>query len=784
MEKLAEIVIIKQIPMDFRFDEFAKQSLGYLSQAELEDLFKGLNLGLSGFEIDLLTDYLILQKDVGVSKDEFNEKISTKMASLRDYVLTKIKREMLLELHKRVPCQVNNFEDSLKEKFVDYDYNQNGRAPIDALPKVLENLRMTHKSYSEIKLLFEICGLNVYDIQDFDYASFCTTIRILIEEELKNRDDVCKKIIEKLHKVMLKRNMSVFDIYCQFDVLQGDGIGKLEMMAGLQSLGIDQAQEDVICLWNAIKDKYSEGEQISYHSLLKVFNEYKFVELTEEEAPVSLSGADFCKKLKELKMDLEIFFSLLAKNTGNKITKLEFMSVCKKIGVDMSIEQLEKVFIMGEDVKTHIVTRESFAKSIGESSKLEKRLYKIYRNILKKSEKTKTDWEKLFRIEREQQLKEDKMKQKKKEQKKESKKVFGKKNGKKKKLKKAPEKQINQRGLINCIRNLRFGLKLESIELAIKHIKFNSNNFIEVEEFIKQIKDWVEKYEKEQETQGTKEKSFLRKIVEAMANIGTTIETIYGDLDKDQDGAIDLKEFNEMIIKFDMEITKRESTKIFEGLTGGADEKLQLALFKQKLRKIEPGQYEEESEDERDEKLTKEEECDILFKKIKEKLNEKKANIQNMMLKLKIDPGSKINIEELFPIKPEVCAAKELGKLFDILELVLSKKEYEILDREIKKAFGTNAYSFQNLADFMTRRQLNYNEFFTGVYNPGILICLQAIAKVLKRNMIKYPIAFNLLSRNKGAYTKKIDFLNGIEGMLLGLSKEDILEVKFNIVIL
>ena len=61
-----------------------------------------------------------------------------------------------------------------------------------------------------------------------------------------------------------------------------------------------------------------------------------------------------------------------------------------------------------------------------------------------------------------------------------------------------------------------------------------------------------------------------------------------------------------------------------------------------------------------------------------------------------------------------------------------------------------------------------------GLTDPGVIICLQALVKTLKKNSIDPLKAFEILSRRKGLYISKIDFIQGIEGMQLGLSKDDI----------
>ncbi len=64
-----------------------------------------------------------------------------------------------------------------------------------------------------------------------------------------------------------------------------------------------------------------------------------------------------------------------------------------------------------------------------------------------------------------------------------------------------------------------------------------------------------------------------------------------------------------------------------------------------------------------------------------------------------------------------------------------------------------------------------------GLGDPGIVICLQSLTKALKKNGVSYVKAFNLMSRNRGAYITRVDFVQGVEGMQLGLSLSDIVAV-------
>ncbi len=66
--------------------------------------------------------------------------------------------------------------------------------------------------------------------------------------------------------------------------------------------------------------------------------------------------------------------------------------------------------------------------------------------------------------------------------------------------------------------------------------------------------------------------------------------------------------------------------------------------------------------------------------------------------------------------------------------------------------------------------------------DPGIVICVQSISKALKRNNVNYLKAYELLRRKKTEFIAKMDFIQGIEGMQLGLSSDDVLAVLINFV--
>ena len=62
-----------------------------------------------------------------------------------------------------------------------------------------------------------------------------------------------------------------------------------------------------------------------------------------------------------------------------------------------------------------------------------------------------------------------------------------------------------------------------------------------------------------------------------------------------------------------------------------------------------------------------------------------------------------------------------------------------------------------------------------GLSDPGVIICLQAFSRALKKLNLDPRKAFEVLSRYKNSYISKADFLQGLEGMQLKVTKDDIL---------
>ncbi len=56
---------------------------------------------------------------------------------------------------------------------------------------------------------------------------------------------------------------------------------------------------------------------------------------------------------------------------------------------------------------------------------------------------------------------------------------------------------------------------------------------------------------------------------------------------------------------------------------------------------------------------------------------------------------------------------------------------------------------------------------------------MQSLTKVLKKNGVSYAKAFDLLCKTRSKWLPQLEYLQGIEGMQLGLSQEDLLAVLF-----
>eukprot|EP01022_Parablepharisma_sp_SALTPOND_P032418 TRINITY_DN843_c0_g1_i2.p1 TRINITY_DN843_c0_g1~~TRINITY_DN843_c0_g1_i2.p1 ORF type:complete len:1902 (-),score=265.49 TRINITY_DN843_c0_g1_i2:41258-46963(-) len=340
--------------------------------------------------------------------------------------------------------------------------------------------------------------------------------------------------------------------------------------------------------------------------------------------------------------------------------------------------------------------------------------------LFSKVRRKKLDWEKVFRLEKETN-------------------------------RRTINRGLSKIALSNCLRKLQLGLKMTEIDALINVLTYKAN-VITAEDFVKQVETWASKGTY-RATQSAKIKSYLIKLSNALKAQEATLEVTFAEVDRDKDGIIDILEHQQLLLKLNLDFPKSYSTEVFQSLT---DSKLPLHTLKKALESLD-----EKKEVEYQGQVKEVNSEEVVYEKIKEQFLAKETSVQNVFLKLKIDPVAAVT-------------GKGIRKLFESIELVLTAKELTLLDNEIKSAFGKDEYSYQDLLDFMIRKRIDPG--YTGM-EPGIVICMNAVSKVLKKNGINYAKAYSMFSKNYGAYVSKRDFVEAINGMQLGLSIEDILLV-------
>ena len=68
-------------------------------------------------------------------------------------------------------------------------------------------------------------------------------------------------LLRKVHAVMKQQKMSIFELFCSFDVNLNCRLSKLELKTGIQALGIAVQDREIDILWKA-KDKASSAAEV------------------------------------------------------------------------------------------------------------------------------------------------------------------------------------------------------------------------------------------------------------------------------------------------------------------------------------------------------------------------------------------------------------------------------------------------------------------------------------------------------------------------------------------
>ncbi len=694
LERMTAAILLKDIAWDLAFDLFDKENKGYISRENFYDLINYWKLGLTTLEIEIMLQLIGEQRnnEVIVTREMFKDKIINSLQNLKEVVVQKLKQSLLLELHERLNAAGPGH--SLRQLFAARS-TSSGIATVEVLREVLEQLGIRGVTKKELQITMDAGGVTA-DEQDagFIFSTFCTNIERAVDGEVRRRGDSTSKIVEKLFIVMRAKKMSVFDAYCLFDVFLRGGITRLELMSGLQSMGIESSQENITILWTTVMNESGAGsDKMSYHTFLTMFVKRGLLKVTEPESAAAMIAAEFTKKLRASEVKLDALFNLMDSKRAGRATKQDFTVACRKAGVVMSGEELQVIYDIVEDKQAGGITYKGLADFVQEGSKDEDKLIRIYTRIHRVSQRRKVDWDSAFK----QQLKDAKDKKSKSSS-------MG--NSRKKQ---EQDDGLDSHTLAVGIRKQRLGLKAEEIELAVNHLIYSASGTISTKAFEDQLADWVNKYVKKREEKIVVLKSFMRKLGSALKKPDAKLETTFAEMDRDEDGALTSFEFFGLLERLGLDTSAKDAASIFGILTAesmtasvspaaGAMSKLKLDTLKRYMTSFELVDQLDEGDGE---ETQQEDEREIVFQKIRAKLEEKDRTIQQIMAKLRVNPVTHITL-------------KAMRKIFDNVDLALTDREINLVDEEIRKTYSQDQYSYQVFLDFMVRRRVDSSEIYSG----------------------------------------------------------------------
>ena len=751
LRKLASAVLIKDISWEDLFNLFDTESKGYITQEDCKNLTNHLQLNLSNFEIESMIG--IIGKKQGsstiVTLDIFKEKIIDNLQGIRNIVLEKIKQNLLYTLYGKMSKTVETRTKELQDHFKELDVSKAGTATTNNFIGVLSRIGITNLSKTELSTLLEVG--NVQNSNEFSYTSVSQALSNAIEKEIVRRTDQAQRqstmntnIVEKIYVHVTNKNMSIFDMYCQFDVFLHGAITQVEFASGIKSREIEQSEENIIALWEATLKEFQETqersekpgranrvklEKMTYHAFLFMFTSRGILQVAGTDSKTITFAVKFIKQIQIAKVSLEALFNAMdVKGKGN-VDKKDFISGCKKKKINMSSAELESLY---DDIKgkgTDGITYKSFVDFIQANSKNEDKIIRIYTRIHKVSERRKINWSQVF----EQEM-----------------------NGNSEKRKIVDEIKLNSKELSDALRNQRLELKQEEIDMAVNNLNYDRNGAINVKDFEAQLKEWNYKFQKKRDEEVTLLKTFVHKVNNALIKPEATIEIMFGEVDRDKDGAITFEEFWLLLNKLEINLLRKDAVDIFIILSGSVTEKLKVEVLKRKMQGTSyADQYDIIEGVSNDDK-------EAIFQKIRTKLEEKSTSLQEILTTLKIDPIMHITF-------------RGMKELFYSIEVNMSDEEIKAIDCEIKRMYRQDQYSYQILVDFMVRRRVDTSEKYLGLSDPGVIICLQALSRVLKKNSITPFKAFEIISTHKKIYVNKKEFIHALEGMQMKVSKDDII---------
>ena len=651
VEKITRNAIIQDLPLDLSYLEYCHR--GTLTQESFNLMMEPVKL--NEFELNFVFSFLKEESDYSISQRQIKEKVIDYINTVKDYIIHIMRQELLLEIYQKLKVETERTQCTLRGLFEKYDYNHNSVVSGAVLPVVLSDIHITGLSRTQFSIIFEAGQVNTINplMKEFNYLSFSENLENTILEEVKRREEICSKIVHELFNIIKKNKLSIFDSYCQFAILGRYGISRLEFVSTLLHLGLQNSVEETQVLWNSLINGTESNALITYHMFIRLFTTRGLLSVTEEEPSTARIESRFIELFTSAVGNTQLFFSLMNPKKQDSVSKTEFILASQKVGIEMSVEDLEVMYSKLEEKEVEGITSKSLFEYINQQIPIE---------------------------------------------------------------------------------------KTDKIKTTLKE----------------PVTSKFEKYEK-----------LIKKLNLMMVEKEINIETVFSKFDLNQDGAISLLEFQELLTYLEIEIPKQEVTELFIDIV--SDEDFSMSIVEQALLKL--SQFRAflgaSIGLERTQTLSEisqnklNEELENLYSKIKETLNKKETNLYNIIIKLKIDPLSALSVAGI-------------QKLFECLDLILTRKETLKIDEEIRKAFGKEVYTYQDLLDFFIRRRIETSDLTVGLGNPAIMISLQAIIKELKKNKMSFIEAFSLLTKNRGAYITQIDFIQGIQGMQLGLSKEDI----------
>jgi len=728
MIKLETQIYIKGLPIENACDIMGankKPEEIKINKSNIENLFlKEWGINLSKFEFDSILNVFNQnpqpksENENIITKEELNSKLISQLIGLKDSVVRKIVENILNQLDRKLKIESAKSKISLLDLLEKYDFKKNGTVLNDTLNKIMSDLSLPKLSSTELQLLLNVGGADQLK-PAFEYKIFCNTIESIMRTLHTRNTELFKLITDLLFTTIKQRKNSLFDAFCQFDVLKREGISKIEFICGFIGMNIEANYEDLETIWQLAQIE----NKITYHGFLAMFAECGFIKTSfmNEQSIATIRG-EFMSQLSKAKLDVKTIFE----NQAN-MTRSDFFSKCKTAGISISEDLLSQVYESAEDKLSKTINARTLQDFTKTQENDEQSLISIFKRIHLKA----VDWEKTFRQE-----------------------ITN---------KKQVDLSLSKIALSNCLRKVQIGLQISEIEAIIENLSYSKNGTINNEEFAKQVEAWTMKG-MQKPTQNRRLKVYLAKMINGLKSKDISLETAFSEVDKNKDGLISVSEHHEIILKLGIDLTKSFATEIFMQIADKPNNMLSLQAIKtlivnsgSDLANYNPDTYISPREEIKTSSSI--DDRSQIYDQIKSQLLEKQTNIHSLFLKLKIDPTTTV---------PE----NGIAKLLDSIELTFTTKQLNLLYSDIKEAFGKDEFTYQDLLDFIIRKRIDPG--YSGI-EPGISICLNAILKVLKRNSITFAKAYAMFSKNKGAYITKNDFMLAVEGMQLGLSYDDII---------